>query len=63
MLYKSFKHGFKLYTKLCIASCFASLGNATTMLLNAMIYSYTEPHCHSLFSLSLAMFLLASGAY
>ena len=38
-----FKHGFKMYTKVCIASAFASLGNATTTLLNAVLYSYTEP--------------------
>ena len=59
----SFRHCFKPYTKAYVAFYLASSGNATTMLSNAVIYSYTEPHYHSSHNLSLAMFLLSSGEY
>ena len=52
-----------LHTKACISSSLASLGNATTMLLNTMMYSYTETYSRNSYSLSLEMLLLSSGAY
>ena len=56
-----FKHGFKPYTKACMVSSFASSGNTTTSMSNAVMYSYSESHCRSLQNLSLAIFLLSNS--
>ena len=57
------RHGFELYIKVCMASSFASLGNATTSLLKAVMYSYTDPRCCSSHNLSRAIFLLSKRMY
>ena len=42
---KPFRRGFKPYTNACMASSLPSSGNATTMLLKVLMYSYMEPRC------------------
>ena len=58
-----FRSGFRSYTKMSMASSFASLGSATTILSNAEIYSCIEPHYCGSCSLSLAIFLSSNGVY
>ena len=60
---KPTKWCFKPYRNACMASYLPSSGSTTTILLNAVMYSYTEPHCYSLCNLSLSIFLSSSGAY
>ena len=59
----SLRQGFKPYTNACMVSSLPSLGNATTILSKAAVYSYTEPHCHSSHNLSLTIFFSSSGMY
>ena len=59
----SFKRGFKPHTKVYMALSFTSSGNTATMLSNALMYFFTEPHCCSLYNLFLAMFLLPKEVY
>ena len=61
-LTNSFKGSFKPYTKVCIVSYIASSGNATTTLLNTMIYSKIKLHYCSFHNLPHATFLSFSGA-
>ena len=58
-----FIYSFKPYKKAYMASSFFSSGNTTTILSNAVIYFYMEPHCCSSYNLSLETFLSSSGAY
>ena len=51
------RHAFKLYTKVWKESSVSRLANTTTTLLNAVMYSHTNPHYYIYFSLSPAMFL------
>ena len=57
------RHGFRPYTKACMASIFANSGNACTMLSNAVMYFCMVSYCHRSYYLSLALFLLSRGAY
>ena len=58
-----FKYSFMLYLRAYLVLSYASSGNNTTMLLNAVIDTYVEPYYHSFCSLSHLMFLSSSGSY
>ena len=57
------RHDLKPYMKVYIALSVANSGNATTILLNAMILSYTEPHFCIFFRLSLIIILSSCDIY